>query len=145
MPRFDGPYEIIHAFPERSTYTLLMPNSPDVFPTFHTSQLRRFTPNDGDLFPSRTLERPDAIITDDGEEEWLVDEIIDEKRGRSGMEYLVRYLGYGAEEQRWLRKKDVDELEALDRWLARDRGDASAVDTRTTWSSLRRRNVNSSG
>lgn len=90
MPRFDGPYEISKAFPEKSTYTLIMPNSPNVFPTFHASQLRPFVPNDATLFPDREFERPPAIETGDGDE-WLVERIIDEKRGRSGKEYLVRY------------------------------------------------------
>ncbi|KDQ25432.1 hypothetical protein PLEOSDRAFT_1017047, partial [Pleurotus ostreatus PC15] len=76
MPRFDGPYEITKAFPEKSTYTLFMPNSPNIFPTFHASQLRRFMPNDASLFPSHELERPESVETNDGEE-WLVERILD--------------------------------------------------------------------
>ena len=79
MPRFDGPYEITKAFLEQSTYTLNMPNS-NVFPTFHASQLKCFVPNNDALFPSRTLEEPEAVVNDEGEE-WYVDSIADEKRG----------------------------------------------------------------
>lgn len=70
MPRFDGPYKIVHANPERSSYTLDMPNAPNVFPTFHGNLLRRYVANDGDLFPSRELEQPGSIDVD-GVEEWL--------------------------------------------------------------------------
>ncbi|KAG9223840.1 hypothetical protein CCMSSC00406_0007702 [Pleurotus cornucopiae] len=142
MPRYDGPYEITRCFPERSTYTLLMPNSPDVFPTFHASQLRRFVENDVELFPSRELDRPEAVIVDGtGEEEWLVDKIVDEKRGRGGQEYLVSWKGYGAEENRWLKRCDVEELEALDIWEAQRKvGRTSAVsDTPPATGSLRQR------
>ncbi len=34
------------------------------------------------------------------------------------MEYLVSFRGYGDEENRWLPRREVEELEALDRWLA---------------------------
>jgi hypothetical protein len=39
MPYFDGPYTIIDTHPETSNYTLDLPNSPNIFPTFHASQL----------------------------------------------------------------------------------------------------------
>ncbi|OJA16295.1 hypothetical protein AZE42_09403 [Rhizopogon vesiculosus] len=39
MPRFDGPYRIVEARPETSTYTLDLPSMPNIFPTFHVSQL----------------------------------------------------------------------------------------------------------
>lgn len=117
MPRFDGPYKIVGANPARSSYTLDLPNAPNTFPVFHSSLLRRFVPNDADLFPSRELERPEPVLVDE-EEEWFVERIIDERKGRSGMEYLVRYAGYGAEEDRWLRRADVEDLEALDSWLS---------------------------
>jgi hypothetical protein len=39
MPRFDGPFLMIKAFPEKSIYTLELPNEPNRFPTFHASLL----------------------------------------------------------------------------------------------------------
>ncbi|KDQ26898.1 hypothetical protein PLEOSDRAFT_2599, partial [Pleurotus ostreatus PC15] len=76
MRCFDGPYKVIKAFPEKSTYTLNMRNS-NVFPTFHASQLKCFVPNDNCLFPSHKLEAPEAILNEDGEEEWYVNSIAD--------------------------------------------------------------------
>lgn len=52
LPCFDSPYIVTKSHPEFSTYTLKMPNLPNVFPTFHASQLKRFVANDPDLFPS---------------------------------------------------------------------------------------------
>jgi hypothetical protein len=53
IPRFDGPYEVTDAHSETSTYTIAMPNALNTFPTFHSSVLRKFVPNDDELFPSR--------------------------------------------------------------------------------------------
>jgi hypothetical protein len=89
FPRFDGPYTIIRAHPEFSTYTLDMPNSPLTFPTFHASQLKRFVSNNVDLFPSREHSRPKPIVTTDGVEEYSIEEIIDARRRGHGWSFLV--------------------------------------------------------
>ncbi len=69
-----------------------------------------------------------------------MDRILDEKRGQRGKEFLVRYRGYGAEEDRWLPLRDVDELEALDVWLALKEPDTLATSARqTATTTLRRR------
>jgi hypothetical protein len=52
MPRFDGPYTVTHAFPSKSCYMLDLPNEPNRFPTFHSSLLQPYIPNDPGLFPS---------------------------------------------------------------------------------------------
>jgi hypothetical protein len=51
FPRFDGPYEVIDAFPEKSNYTLNIPSS-KLFNMFHASELKRYHENDATLFPS---------------------------------------------------------------------------------------------
>ena len=40
MPRNDGPYTVIKAFPEKSGYTLHLPNNPQTFLGFHSSLLK---------------------------------------------------------------------------------------------------------
>ncbi|KAF9440231.1 hypothetical protein P691DRAFT_633359, partial [Macrolepiota fuliginosa MF-IS2] len=52
MPHYDGPFEITKAHPESSSYTLALPQSSQIHPTFHTSQLKAFIPNDNMNFPS---------------------------------------------------------------------------------------------
>jgi hypothetical protein len=115
--RFDGPYAIIKAHPEFSSYTLSLPNSPNIFPTFHSSQLKRFIPNDPDLFPSREHPRPQPVVTTDGIEEYHIERIIDARRRGRGWSFLVRWTGYGAEEDRWLPGSELEDCEALERWL----------------------------
>jgi hypothetical protein len=118
MPRFDGPYVITDAAQEISTITLDLPNNPLTFPTFHTSQVLPFVENDASLFPSRELERPAPIIID-AEQEFFIERILDERRCGRGMQYLVRWHGYGPEDDRWLPGRELDDCEALDFWLAR--------------------------
>jgi hypothetical protein len=77
MPQFDGPFTVPKANPTKSVYTLDLPNKPNHFPTFHASLLRRFILNDNNLFPSRELSQPGPVVMPDGEEEWLIDKIVD--------------------------------------------------------------------
>lgn len=98
-------------------YTLHMPNSPELFPTFHASLLARYHENNTKLFPGRVRAHPGTIVTEEGKVEWWVDKIIDEcKRGR-GYQYLVRWVGEGPENDLWLPQKEIDDCEALDVWL----------------------------
>ena len=117
IPRFDGPYSIINSMPEFSAYTLDLPNSPNIFPTFHASQLKCFNENDTSLFPSREHARPSPIMTPEGLEEYTIEKIIDERRHGRGYQYLVRWAGHGPEEDHWLPQRELEECEALDVWL----------------------------
>jgi hypothetical protein len=85
MPCFDGPYLVTNSFPETSTVTLDIPHAPNIFPTFHTSHVKPFIPNDNLKFPSRTLERPGPInIQPDSCPEYRMDKIIDHKKTSHG-------------------------------------------------------------
>ena len=120
MPRWDGKYKIVRAYPDTSTYTIELPNNPQACPTFHASELKLFRENDAELFPSREHPKPGPVVTADGEEEWFIDSVIDEKRGRgrgAQMKYLVRWQGYGDDANSWLSRSDLEETAALDAWL----------------------------
>jgi hypothetical protein len=118
MPRFDGPYVITKVNHEHSTVTVDLPNNTRVFPTFHMSQIIPFVENNNDLFPNRQLEQPPPITIDD-EEEYFIDRILDERTRGCGKQYLVRWTGYGPEDDRWLPTSALNDCEALDIWLAR--------------------------
>jgi hypothetical protein len=116
MPRYDGPYYILKARPETSTYTLDLPDSTNIFPTFHASQLKPFIPNNNDTFPSRKMVEPDPILVDNQEEQFI-ERILDAKKVRNSYKYLVRWRGFGPGHDEWLPATKLDDCEALDRWI----------------------------
>lgn len=99
MPRFDGPYFVIVAFPEKSEYTLELPNSNQSFPRFHASQLQRWIPNNDEQFSGQALEQPEAVDEEEGVYE--VDSLIDRRRIGQGIQYLVKWRGYGDQRLEW--------------------------------------------
>ena len=117
MPRYDGPWEIIEARTETSSYKSKLPNSTNIFPTFHTSQIKPFTPNDDEHFPSRkNTDIPEPMLVD-GELENYVKRILDYKKVNKQPSYLVRWVGFGPEHNEWLPASMLEENEALDCWI----------------------------
>ena len=103
FPRHDGPYWIARAFPHTSTYQLDIPNAPsNSCLTFHTSQLKRYVPNDSALFPGRELSRDGPITLPDGQKEHVIEQIIDDRRRGRGWQFLVRWKGYGPGDDEWM-------------------------------------------
>jgi hypothetical protein len=121
MPRFDGPYPVADVNPEALTVTLDLPAISNIYPTFHMVEVKPYNENDQSLFPSQELARPGSIITEDGMQEYFVEKIIDARKRGRGMQYLVRWLGYGPEEDQWLPGSELVDNTALDDWLAETR------------------------
>jgi hypothetical protein len=117
MPRFDGPFEVIKAFPESSAYTLHLPEATKIFRTFHSSLLRPYMENDDILFPSRKFDRPGPIVTAAGEVEYFIDKIIDERTRGRGKQFLVRWLGYGPDADLWLPRRELSDTDAYADWM----------------------------
>ncbi len=117
MVRYDGPYDVTSANPATSTYTLDLPPSMKIHPTFHGSLLKPFLSNDNERFPARSDPEPGPIVTADGQEEYFVDRILDRRRRGRGWQYLVRWKGYGPGSDSWMAGTDVRDLAALDVFL----------------------------
>lgn len=115
MPHFDGPYTVVNTDEKHSTVTIELPKAPNVFPTFHTSEILPFIKN---VFPSCKFEEPLPILTPEGNEEYFIERILDERRRGRGRQYLVRWRGYGQEHDRWLPGSELQDCAALDMWLA---------------------------
>jgi len=64
----------------------------------------------------RELPRPGPVVTADGQLENFIDRIIDEKKVGRGKRYLVRWVGYGEEDDEWLPRRELEDCEALDIW-----------------------------
>ena len=113
MPCYDGPYYVLEARPETSTYTLNLPNSTNIFPTFHASQLKPFMANDNDAFPSCKMDEPGWILLN-GEKEQVIKRIINTKKVRNYYKYLVCWHGFCLGHNKWLPAAKLKECTALD-------------------------------
>ncbi|BGP33207.1 hypothetical protein JCM10296v2_005001 [Rhodotorula toruloides] len=81
--RWDGPYEVVECFPDSSTYRLNLPFADRSHPVFHASKLKAYHTNKVEDFPAHEPPRPEQMDVE-GEEEYIVEAIVDEKgRGRS--------------------------------------------------------------
>ncbi|KNZ71376.1 hypothetical protein J132_10827 [Termitomyces sp. J132] len=118
MLRHDGPYEIVAAFPEKSEYTLRLPNNKQcTFPGFHASLLKCHIANNPSMFPDREYTRPGPVVMEDGAtDHHVIDEIIDECRQGRGRQYLVRWVGFPPDHDEWLLYSEVKDCAALDDW-----------------------------
>ena len=117
FPHYDSPYNIIDEHAATSNYTLELPNNPNTYPTYHASKLKTFVLNDPILFPSHELSQQLPILTPDGLEEFLVQEILDSHCCGWGWQYLIRLVGYSAEHNHWLSGSALEDCKALDHWL----------------------------
>ncbi|GEM07631.1 transposase [Rhodotorula toruloides] len=138
FPQWDGPFEIVEAFPDTSTYRLQLTHDDKSHPVFHISKLTRYNPNDTDNVPSRELPRPGPIDVD-GEDEFEVETIVDEKGEGRRLRYLVKWRGYPDTEKGWEPLANVKDTEALKRWKGRERqvlalqgGEGCETDSLTT-------------
>ena len=54
----------------------------------------------------------------DNAPEYQVDKILDHKKiGKSNIKYLVRWTGYGPEDDEWISARELDDNIALDEYL----------------------------
>jgi hypothetical protein len=118
MPRYDGPFTIKNTDEQHSTVTLDLPNSPNFFPIFHTSEVRPFLENNDSIFPSRALVPRDPI-TINGQQEFFIDKIVDQCKRNKKTQYRVCWQGEGPEGNKWLPEDELNDHEALDVWLTR--------------------------
>ena len=79
MPRYDGPYTILAVNENKSTVKIDLPPNSKIFPVFHTSNILPYKENDKTLFPSRTFAKPPPILNEQGDEEYLMRDMIDER------------------------------------------------------------------
>ncbi|SGY96140.1 BQ5605_C036g11545 [Microbotryum silenes-dioicae] len=78
MDRFDGPYRIVKAQPEISSYTLQLNGDDAAVPFFHTGKLKTYRKNDTALFPNREPARLGPVDVG-GEPEYIMEDIVNER------------------------------------------------------------------
>jgi hypothetical protein len=88
--RWLGPFPILSQI-LASVYKLTLPLSmKTIHPVFHVSVFRKYQP---DTIEGRVKDNPCPVVIR-GEEEWEVEEILDKRKRRNKVEYLVSWKGF---------------------------------------------------
>ena len=102
-----GPFKVIEKF--TSSYRLELPEHMKIHPIFHISQLKLYrVPEES----RRRHHRPEPVITAEGNEEYVVEEIVNHRTRKRGKktttEYLVFWEGYPAHEATWEPEENLE-------------------------------------
>jgi hypothetical protein len=117
LPKFIGPYKVLHALLKSSNYELELPEElkcRQIHPRFHVSLLRQHHPNNDALFPNRhTPEVYNFGAPDDTE--WYVEEIMAHRWVDHNIQFEVEWsLG----DTTWEPLVNCNDLAALDSYLS---------------------------
>lgn len=76
----------------------------------------KLTPAPVDPFSTRphpSYPPPELV---DGREEYEVEEVLDSRMWRNGLQYLVKWKGYGYEDNEWVKPQDMHAPEAIEKF-----------------------------
>ncbi|SCV69336.1 BQ2448_2356 [Microbotryum intermedium] len=119
MDHFDGPYRIVKAQPEISSYTLQLNGDDTAVPFFHTGKLKTYRENDVTLFPNREPAWPGPVDVG-GEPKYVIEDIVDERTRAGKRQYLVSWVSWPSDSDSWEPAEALDNTEVLDRWECRN-------------------------
>jgi hypothetical protein len=97
-PRFLGPFKVIQVV-SSTAYKLDLPSNMNIHPVFHVSLLKNYHPNPEE-FPDRQVQPPPPVIVG-GQSEYEVERILDKRRRRGKVEYLVKWTVYELYDATW--------------------------------------------
>ena len=107
-PRRYGPFKVLEQL-SPVTYRIQLPPSMKIRNVFHVDLLIPYKETDA-YGPSYSSPPPELI---DGEEEFEIEEILNDRIHRCKQQYLVKWLGYPSSENSWEDEKDLQHAGAL--------------------------------
>ncbi len=114
-PKRYGPFPIIRKI-SATTYALKLPPQWKIHPVFHASLLMPYkeTWMHGENF---TEPPPDLI---EGEQEWEVEQILDTRRYRSQLQFLIKWKGYSGAHNSWEPEKNLNATDLVKKYYLRN-------------------------
>ena len=109
---FVGPYRIKRKV-NRVAYEIDLPTGSRLHPVFHTSLLK---PYKADPSNSRRVILPPPILPLDGEKGWIIEQILDVRKKGNGHQYLIKWEGFGDEDNTWETRTSLNDDEMLRIW-----------------------------
>ncbi|KAL0173634.1 hypothetical protein M9458_029602, partial [Cirrhinus mrigala] len=103
-PRYIGPFKILRQIND-VTFQLQLPPRYRIHPTFHVSLLKPYFPSATETPGAEAGAPPPEIL--DQPSIYTVNQILDSRRRRGRLEYLIDWEGYGPEERSWVPWDDV--------------------------------------
>ena len=91
-----GPFKIIEVIPPLN-YRLELPNTIPVHPVFNTVKLTKYKPP----FAEEQKHKKPSPVQVQGTEEYELDSIVDSRRKGFGIQYLVKWKGWGEIDKEW--------------------------------------------
>jgi transposase InsO family protein len=106
-PMYVGPYKILDR-PSLGVAVLDLPASLRIHKTINVDQLKKYTRSEETAPPPGPLHQ-----AADGTETFAVERLLDSRRRRGKLQYLVRWRGYGPENDTWEPESSVKHLHLL--------------------------------
>jgi hypothetical protein len=99
-----GPFKVLKQVGNSAYKLQLPPTMSRLHPVFNVVKL---TPAPADPFPGRRTKPPPPPVLVAGEEEYEVEKILDSRTFRRQFQFLVKWKGYGYEENTWVNEREV--------------------------------------
>ncbi|EUC55741.1 Transposon Tf2-1 polyprotein, partial [Rhizoctonia solani AG-3 Rhs1AP] len=98
-----GLYKVIDQYGKHA-FKLELPHTMKIHPMFHVSLLTRFKPDPH----GREPEQPPPMVTEEGKEEYKVEEVLNSRKKGRKIEYFVKWKGYGVGDQTWEPSENLE-------------------------------------
>lgn len=134
--KFIGPFEITDCVGDRA-YRLKLPKDYQIHPVFYVELLRPYKESPLRDNTPKDSPPPAPVRLNNGEEVFLVEEILDDKLVNDKLWYLVSFKGYPAKRNEWIPTEDLLDSAQLIEAYKSDKAKATPVQTPLSEPSLR--------